>query len=208
MELSLDGSVVLVTGGVRGVGLGITRAFLSAGATVVTCARRPGSVPGAARFAPGRLLPIVPTGRIIARGNRASIGTTMRRLPFLRCATLRSSRASFSSSNARFRSDLLLSAKGTARALRCEHVSANFGTFRSAARFPQHPINSINFARLARVLYAIGVGQGPPRAPHRPSTLLLTRMFTETRRFCALPSGVVLSAKGSASAIPVGVSIR
>lgn len=47
MELSLDGSVVLVTGGVRGVGLGITRAFLTAGATVVTCARRPAEVPGA-----------------------------------------------------------------------------------------------------------------------------------------------------------------
>ncbi len=47
MELSLDGSVVLVTGGVRGVGLGITRAFLSAGAVVVTCARRPAEVPGA-----------------------------------------------------------------------------------------------------------------------------------------------------------------
>ncbi|MGW4210771.1 SDR family oxidoreductase [Lentzea sp. NPDC004789] len=47
MELSLDGSVVLVTGGVRGVGLGITRAFLAAGATVVTCARRPAEVPGA-----------------------------------------------------------------------------------------------------------------------------------------------------------------
>jgi NAD(P)-dependent dehydrogenase (short-subunit alcohol dehydrogenase family) len=47
VELSLDGSVVLVTGGVRGVGLGITRAFLSAGAVVVTCARRPAEVPGA-----------------------------------------------------------------------------------------------------------------------------------------------------------------
>ena len=47
MELSLDGSVVLVTGGVRGVGLGITRAFLSAGATVVVCSRRPAEVPGA-----------------------------------------------------------------------------------------------------------------------------------------------------------------
>lgn len=47
MELSLEGSVVLVTGGVRGVGLGITRAFLSAGAVVVTCARRPAEVPGA-----------------------------------------------------------------------------------------------------------------------------------------------------------------
>ncbi|MET8762671.1 SDR family oxidoreductase [Lentzea sp. NPDC004782] len=47
MELSLDGSVVLVTGGVRGVGLGIARAFLAAGATVVSCARRPAEVPGA-----------------------------------------------------------------------------------------------------------------------------------------------------------------
>ncbi|MEV6236135.1 SDR family oxidoreductase [Lentzea sp. NPDC051838] len=50
MELSLDGSVVLVTGGVRGVGLGITRAFLSAGSTVVVCARRPADVPGATFF--------------------------------------------------------------------------------------------------------------------------------------------------------------
>lgn len=47
MELDLHGAVVLVTGGVRGVGLGITRAFLSAGATVVTCARRPAEVDGA-----------------------------------------------------------------------------------------------------------------------------------------------------------------
>ncbi len=38
--MGLDGAVVLVTGGVRGVGAGITRAFLEAGATVVTCARR------------------------------------------------------------------------------------------------------------------------------------------------------------------------
>ncbi|MFD9697674.1 SDR family oxidoreductase [Lentzea sp. NPDC059081] len=47
VELDLDGAVVLVTGGVRGVGLGITRAFLAAGAVVVTCARRPVSVPDA-----------------------------------------------------------------------------------------------------------------------------------------------------------------
>ncbi|WP_218133860.1 SDR family oxidoreductase [Lentzea fradiae] len=47
VELDLDGAVVLVTGGVRGVGLGITRAFLAAGAVVVTCARRPAEVPGA-----------------------------------------------------------------------------------------------------------------------------------------------------------------
>ncbi|KOV86828.1 short-chain dehydrogenase [Nocardia sp. NRRL S-836] len=37
----------MVTGGVRGVGAGITRAFLRAGAVVVTCARRPADVPGA-----------------------------------------------------------------------------------------------------------------------------------------------------------------
>src|SRR5436305_1368133 len=49
---------------------------------------------------------------------------------------------------------------------------------------------------------------GPPRAIHIPSTLLLTRIFTATRRFWALPSGVSLLASGSALAIPVGVSMR
>ncbi len=39
LDLDLRGSVVLVTGGVRGVGAGITRAFLRCGATVITCAR-------------------------------------------------------------------------------------------------------------------------------------------------------------------------
>jgi NAD(P)-dependent dehydrogenase (short-subunit alcohol dehydrogenase family) len=41
MPLSIDltGRVVLVTGGAQGIGLGITRAFLAAGATVVTCSR-------------------------------------------------------------------------------------------------------------------------------------------------------------------------
>jgi len=37
----LGGRVVLVTGGVRGVGAGISAVFAGQGATVVTCARRP-----------------------------------------------------------------------------------------------------------------------------------------------------------------------
>ena len=39
-DLGLSGAVVLVTGGVRGVGRGITDVFLAHGAHVVTCARR------------------------------------------------------------------------------------------------------------------------------------------------------------------------
>lgn len=43
------GRVVLVTGGVRGVGLGITHRFLTAGATVVACARnQPEQIPSVA----------------------------------------------------------------------------------------------------------------------------------------------------------------
>ncbi|HLN76338.1 MAG TPA: SDR family oxidoreductase [Nocardioidaceae bacterium] len=45
IELDLTGRVVLVTGGVRGVGLGVTRAFLDAGADVVTCSRTPPDSP-------------------------------------------------------------------------------------------------------------------------------------------------------------------
>ncbi|MET8872451.1 SDR family oxidoreductase [Nocardia sp. NPDC004604] len=45
LEIDLTGSVVLVTGGVRGVGAGVSRAFLAAGATVIACARRPADAP-------------------------------------------------------------------------------------------------------------------------------------------------------------------
>ncbi|WP_409472686.1 SDR family oxidoreductase [Streptomyces sp. HC307] len=50
---SLAGRTVVVTGGTRGVGAGIARAFVDAGADVVTCARRPADIPlDGCRFVP------------------------------------------------------------------------------------------------------------------------------------------------------------
>jgi NAD(P)-dependent dehydrogenase (short-subunit alcohol dehydrogenase family) len=51
LRLDLEGTVVIVTGGERGVGLGITRSFLEAGATVVTCGRTTPAAP-VAEFIP------------------------------------------------------------------------------------------------------------------------------------------------------------
>ncbi|MEU7139027.1 SDR family oxidoreductase [Nocardia sp. NPDC046473] len=45
LEIDLADRIVLVTGGVRGVGAGVSRAFLAAGATVIACARRSGDAP-------------------------------------------------------------------------------------------------------------------------------------------------------------------
>jgi NAD(P)-dependent dehydrogenase (short-subunit alcohol dehydrogenase family) len=41
LRMDLSNQVVLVTGGQRGIGRGISQAFVDAGATVVTCARSP-----------------------------------------------------------------------------------------------------------------------------------------------------------------------
>ncbi|MDQ0840814.1 SDR family oxidoreductase [Streptomyces sp. V1I6] len=54
----LSGSVTVVTGGTRGVGAGITRALLEAGAQVVTCARRAPDKPVEAAGRTARFLPV------------------------------------------------------------------------------------------------------------------------------------------------------
>lgn len=50
LSLDLTERVVLVTGGARGIGLGVSRVLVSAGATVVTCGRSEAEAPGAAHL--------------------------------------------------------------------------------------------------------------------------------------------------------------
>ncbi|GAA2262810.1 MULTISPECIES: SDR family oxidoreductase [Streptomyces] len=54
----LSGRVAVVTGGTRGVGAGVTRALLEAGAEVMTCARRPADRPVEAAGRTARFLPV------------------------------------------------------------------------------------------------------------------------------------------------------
>ncbi|MFI9505948.1 SDR family oxidoreductase [Nocardia sp. NPDC052566] len=76
LEIDLAGRVVLVTGGVRGVGAGVSKTFLDAGATVVACARRPAGDPVTSN---GRTIEYLPCDVRDADAVRTLIDTVLAR---------------------------------------------------------------------------------------------------------------------------------
>ncbi|MGW6566201.1 SDR family oxidoreductase [Streptomyces sp. NPDC054975] len=81
--MELDGRVAVVTGGTRGVGAGIARAFLGAGARVVVCARRPPDEPVEAAGRAADFVPLDLRDRAAVAGFFAGVGERYGRLDVL-----------------------------------------------------------------------------------------------------------------------------
>ncbi|MFE9406084.1 SDR family oxidoreductase [Streptomyces sp. NPDC006530] len=81
--MELAGKAVVVTGGTRGVGAGIARAFLDAGADVVVCARRPPGEPIASGGRTAEFRPLDLRRPDAVRGFFAALATDYGRLDTL-----------------------------------------------------------------------------------------------------------------------------
>ncbi|WP_415950988.1 SDR family oxidoreductase [Streptomyces sp. KLOTTS4A1] len=81
--MEMDGRVAVVTGGTRGVGAGIARALLAAGARVVICARRPPDTPVEAAGRTADFLPVDLRDAVAVEAFFAQIEATHGRLDVL-----------------------------------------------------------------------------------------------------------------------------